>query len=59
LRAVSRNPVLYAELFGAEHGYDFVNSVWTAWTVRAIHAFLDFQHGRYRRDHIRNRDVHA
>jgi acetyl esterase/lipase len=48
LRAVSRNPVLYAELFGAEHGYDFVNSLWTAYTIRAIFCFLDFQYRRYR-----------
>jgi acetyl esterase/lipase len=48
LRAVSRNPVLYAELFGAEHAYDVVNSLWTACTVRAIYRFLDFQHRRYR-----------
>jgi acetyl esterase/lipase len=47
LRAVSRNPVLYAELFGAEHGYDFANSLWTAWTVRAIYRFLDYQHRCY------------
>jgi acetyl esterase/lipase len=48
LRAVSRNPVLYAELHGAEHAFDILNSLWTASTVRAIHRFLDFQHRRYR-----------
>ncbi len=48
LRAVSRNPVLYAELFGAEHAFDILNNLWTTWTVRAIYRFLDFQHRRYR-----------
>jgi acetyl esterase/lipase len=48
LRAVSRNPVLYAELSGAEHAFDIMNTLWTTWTVRAIYRFLDFQHRRYR-----------
>jgi acetyl esterase/lipase len=47
LRGVSRAPVLYAELFGADHGYDFANSLWTAHTVRAIHRFLEFEHRNY------------
>lgn len=40
LRAVSRNPVLYAELAGAEHAFDIGPSVRTARVVEAIERFL-------------------
>ena len=40
LRAVSRNPVYYAELAGAEHAFDIGPSVRTARVVEAIERFL-------------------
>jgi acetyl esterase/lipase len=40
LRAVSRNPVAYAELPGAQHAFDFLRSPRTTQTVRAVHRFL-------------------
>ena len=40
LRAVSQNPVLYAELAGAEHAFDLGPSVRTARVVEAIERFL-------------------
>jgi acetyl esterase/lipase len=40
LRAVSSNPVLYAELGGAEHAFDILPSVRTARVVETIERFL-------------------
>jgi acetyl esterase/lipase len=40
LRAVSRSPVVHAELDHAQHGFDLVPTARTAATVRAIDAFL-------------------
>lgn len=40
LRHVSRNPVAYTELTGAQHCFDLLPSVRTAATVRAIDRFL-------------------
>jgi acetyl esterase/lipase len=40
LREVSDNPVLYAELAGAEHAFDIVPSVRTARVVETIELFL-------------------
>jgi acetyl esterase/lipase len=40
LRAVSRNPVLYAELRGGEHAFDLAPSLRTARVVEAIERFL-------------------
>lgn len=40
LRAVSRAPVLYAELPGAQHAYDVFLSRRTAYHVRAVERFL-------------------
>jgi acetyl esterase/lipase len=42
LSAVSRNPVAYAELPGAQHSFDVMPSVRTSATVRAIDRFLTF-----------------
>jgi acetyl esterase/lipase len=41
LRAVSRSPVAYAELPGAQHGFDFFNTVHARNCARAVHGFLD------------------
>jgi len=40
LRAVSREPVVYAELAGAEHAFDILPSVRTARVVETIERFL-------------------
>ncbi len=40
LRAVSREPVVYAELAGAEHAFDIVPSLRTARVVETIERFL-------------------
>jgi acetyl esterase/lipase len=42
LREVSKNPVAYAELPGAQHSFDVMPSARTAATVRAIDRFLTF-----------------
>jgi acetyl esterase/lipase len=42
LRAVSNNPVAYAELPGAQHSFDVLPTVRTAATVGAIDRFLAF-----------------
>ena len=41
LRATSRRPVLYAEVPGANHGFDVVHSFRTHYVVSAIARFLD------------------
>jgi acetyl esterase/lipase len=46
LRARSRNPVAYAELPGAHHGFDVVGSVRTLHAARAIDRFLSAVGGR-------------
>jgi acetyl esterase/lipase len=46
LRAASDSPVLYAELAGAEHAFDFGPTVRTARVVEAIERFLDAVHDR-------------
>ncbi len=42
LRAVSHNPVAYAELPGAQHSFDVMPTARTAATVEAIDRFLTF-----------------
>jgi acetyl esterase/lipase len=46
LRRASDNPVLYAELAGAEHAFDIVPSVRTARVVETIELFLSTVHER-------------
>jgi acetyl esterase/lipase len=41
LRAVSRAPVAYAELPGAQHGFDFFESARARNSAQAVHDFLD------------------
>jgi acetyl esterase/lipase len=50
LRRVSAEPVLYAELPHAQHGFDSFPTARTAHTVRAVHRFLTAVHDRYRGD---------
>jgi acetyl esterase/lipase len=46
LKAVSRQPVVYAELPGAHHAFEIFHSVRTANVVRAIVSFLSAIHAR-------------
>ena len=46
LRAVSRQPVVYAELPGAQHAFEVFRSVRTAHTVAAVADFLAWVKGR-------------
>jgi acetyl esterase/lipase len=41
LRAVSHSPVAYAELPGAQHGFDFFNTLHARNCAQAVHGFLD------------------
>jgi acetyl esterase/lipase len=42
LRAVSRNPVVYAEIPGAQHAFEIFHSVRCAYAVDAVGAFLEY-----------------
>jgi acetyl esterase/lipase len=42
LRATSRNPVVYLEMPGAEHGYEVVHSLRTEHTIEGVHRFLEW-----------------
>jgi len=42
LAEVSKNPVVYLELPGAEHAYDTIRSVRTEHTIDGIHRFLEW-----------------
>lgn len=48
LRAVSRNPVVYAELPGAQHAWDMFRSVRAMASVHAVARFLEWAHARSR-----------
>lgn len=48
LKAVSRSPVLLAEVQGGFHGFDDVRSLRTLATARGIHQFLEWVHARWR-----------
>ncbi|HMI94354.1 MAG TPA: alpha/beta hydrolase [Polyangiales bacterium] len=51
LRAVSRGPVLYAEIPGAHHAFEIFHSTRTAYVVHAIARFLQALHARHLREH--------
>lgn len=46
LRAVSRSPVGYAELAGAQHAFDIFPSIRSAHVVRGVERFLEWTHRR-------------
>jgi acetyl esterase/lipase len=46
LRAVSRNPVAYAELAGAQHAFDVFPSIRSAHVVRGVERFLEWAYRR-------------
>jgi acetyl esterase/lipase len=48
LRAVSRSPVVYAELPGASHAFEIFRSVRAANTVLGVERFLAWLHSAYR-----------
>ena len=47
LRAVSRNPVAYAELAGAQHAFDIFPSIRSAHVTRGVERFLEWNHRRW------------
>lgn len=51
LRAVARQPVVYAEQYGAQHAFDLVHSIRTEFAVDAVHRFLEVCYS----DHLRRR----
>jgi acetyl esterase/lipase len=48
LRAVSKAPVVYAELPGAQHAFDVFPSIRSAHVTRATERFADHVYSRYR-----------
>ena len=48
LRATAHEPVVYAELPGAQHAFDVFPSVRTAHVIRAIERYVDYMYTRYR-----------
>ncbi|MGO9098419.1 MAG: alpha/beta hydrolase fold domain-containing protein [Mycobacterium sp.] len=59
LRRVSRQPVAYAELPGAQHMWEAVPTVRTAATVAAVDRFLSSIHGRFPANTDRITDDHT
>jgi len=47
LRSVSRAPVVYLELPGAQHAFEVFHSLRTEHVVRGVHRFLGFVHAAY------------
>lgn len=48
LREVSRNPVVYAELPGAQHAFEVFASIRTGHVIRGIERFLAYVHAAHR-----------
>jgi dipeptidyl aminopeptidase/acylaminoacyl peptidase len=48
LRGISKEPVVYAELPGAQHAFDVFPSIRTAHIIRAIERYVDFMYSAYR-----------
>ena len=42
LRGVSRQPVVYVEMPGAEHAWEIVHSLRTEHTIDGVHRFLEW-----------------
>jgi len=49
LQAVSRQPVAYAELPGAQHAFEIFHSVRTDHTINAVGQFLEWAHASWQR----------
>lgn len=52
LRRVSRQPVLYAELPGAQHSFDVFHSLRTGHTINAVHRFLENSFATFRSEAV-------
>ncbi len=48
LRGVSRQPVAYAEIPGAQHAFEIFHSLRTRHVVRGVERFLSWSHARHR-----------
>ena len=59
LRAVSGEPVVFAELPGAQHAFDVFPSIRTAHIIRAIERYVDYMYTRYRHGERTEREVVA
>ena len=47
LRDVSKQPVVYGELPGAQHAFEVFHSLRVAHTVNAVGEFLEWTHGKW------------
>ncbi len=52
LRATSQNPVLYAELEGAQHAFEIFHSVRTEHTLTAVCRFVEYLYGQYQKSKL-------
>jgi acetyl esterase/lipase len=52
LREVSRSPVAYAELPGAQHAFETFHSLRGAHAVNAVARFVEHVHARYRAEKL-------
>ncbi|MEQ6900717.1 alpha/beta hydrolase [Nocardioides sp. YIM 152588] len=59
LRKVSHRSVVYAELPGAQHGFDIFPSIRSAHVVRAIDRYLHWHWNSHRRDHAAEQGLGA
>jgi acetyl esterase/lipase len=57
LRQISANPVDYAEVPGAQHGYDMVCSSWAMPTVYAVSRFLSAHYAAHLAAHLQEADA--
>jgi len=57
LREHSTQPVAFAQLRGAQHGWDLFNSTWTEHTVNAVHSFCEYLHGQDAKGRIGSRQA--
>jgi len=53
LRCVSRNPVVYAELQGAQHAFEIFHSMRCDYAVNAVTEFLEWNYSQWRRSAAR------
>jgi acetyl esterase/lipase len=47
MRAVGGQGVVFAQLYGAQHGWDLFNTPWTGHTVDAVHSFSRYVYSTY------------
>ncbi|MCH7708421.1 MAG: alpha/beta hydrolase, partial [Myxococcales bacterium] len=48
LQQVSKEPVCYAEIPGAQHAFEIFHGLRTSMVVQAVDRFLAWNHSRYR-----------